>query len=146
VADTLWKIGKVRDMVTIIGALLHDTLEDTDTTPEEIQNLFGAEVLAVVSEVTDDKRLSKQQRKLKQIEHAPHISTRAKQLKLADKICNVYDIAHSPPKNWPLKRRQEYLNWSEQVVAGLRGVNPILDAHYDATLKESKIYLERPRQ
>ncbi|OAD20142.1 HD domain-containing protein 3 [Candidatus Thiomargarita nelsonii] len=143
VADTLWQIGKVHDMVTIVGALLHDTLEDTDTTPEEIQNLFGAEVLAVVSEVTDDKRLPKQQRKLKQIEHAPHISTRAKQLKLADKICNVYDIAHSPPKNWSLKRRQEYLDWSEQVVAGLRGVNPILDAHYDATLSDARAALAR---
>lgn len=138
VANTLWQIGGVRDSVTIIGALLHDTLEDTDTTPDEIQNLLGADVLAVVNEVTDDKRLPKQQRKRLQIEHAPHISTRAKQVKLADKICNVYDIAHYPPKNWSLKRRQEYLDWSEQVVAGLRGVNPALEAHYDMILSEAR--------
>lgn len=142
VADTLWQIGGVRDQVTLVGALLHDTLEDTNTTPEEIQNLFGAEILAVVQEVTDDKRLPKQQRKRLQIEHAPHQSTRAKQIKLADKICNVYDIAHSQPKNWSLKRRQEYLNWTEQVMAGLRGVNPTLETHYDAILAEAKKALE----
>ncbi len=138
VADTLWQIGGVRDMVTITGALLHDTLEDTNTTPEEIQNQFGAEVLALVQEVTDDKRLPKLQRKALQIEHAPHISTRAKQLKLADKICNVYNIANSPPKNWSLKRCQEYIDWAEQVVAGLRGVNHALEARFDSIVAEAK--------
>lgn len=143
VAETLWQIGGVRDMVTITGALLHDVLEDTDTTPDEISNLCGAEVLALVQEVTDDKSLPKQERKRLQIEHAPHQSTRAKQLKLADKICNVYDIVHSPPFDWPLKRRQEYLDWSEQVVAGLRGVNPALEAHYDTLLAEARQALSK---
>lgn len=138
VAHILWEIGGVRDMVTIVGALLHDTLEDTDATPEEIQTQFGAEVLAVVQEVTDDKSLPKLERKRLQIEHASHHSTRAKQIKLADKICNVYDLAHSPPKDWSLKRCQEYLAWSEKVVAGLRGVNPILEARYDAVLAEAR--------
>ncbi len=138
VAETLWRIGEVRDIVTIVGALLHDTLEDTHTTPEEIQTLFGAEVLALVQEVTDDKNLPKQARKLKQIESAPHKSTRAKELKLADKICNVYDIAHSSPKNWSLEQRQEYIIWAEQVVAGLRGVNQSLETHFDIIAAKAK--------
>ncbi len=132
VADTLWQIGGVRDMVTIVGALLHDTLEDTNATPEEIHHLFGEQVLALVQEVTDDKALPKRERKRLQIERAPYKSSRAKMLKLADKICNINDIIHSPPHNWSLKRRQEYIDWSKQVVAGLRGVNPALEAHYDA--------------
>jgi guanosine-3',5'-bis(diphosphate) 3'-pyrophosphohydrolase len=138
VADILWQKGNVRDMVIIIGALLHDTLEDTDATPSEIKKLFGAEVLALVEEVTDDKTLPKQQRKLLQIETATHKSSRAKQVKLADKICNVYDIGHSPPQSWSLELCQSYLDWSEQVVAGLRGINPKLELHYDAILLEAR--------
>jgi guanosine-3',5'-bis(diphosphate) 3'-pyrophosphohydrolase len=143
VADTLWQIGEVHDIVTIIGGLLHDTLEDTKTTPEEIETLFGAKVLALVQEVTDDKSLPKMRRKQLQIEKAPHKSLRAKQLKLADKSCNIYDLTHSPPTNWSSQRRQEYLDWTEQVVAGLRGVNPALETHYDTLLAEARIVLAK---
>ena len=138
VAELLWQQGGIRDMVTIVGALLHDTLEDTNTTPAEIEALCGAEVLALVQELTDDKRLPKSQRKRLQIELAPHKSSRAKQVKLADKICNVYDIIHFPPQTWSLERRQEYLKWSEQVVAGLRGINPALESCYDTVLAEAQ--------
>jgi len=137
VAETLWFQGGVRDMVTIVGALLHDTLEDTNATDEEIRQQFGEQVLTLVQEVTDDKSLPKLERKRLQIEHAPHQSTRAKQVKLADKICNVIDIINSPPHNWSLKRCQEYIDWSKQVVAGLRGVNPALEACYDAIVTDN---------
>ena len=143
VAQMLWQIGEVRDMATIVGALLHDTLEDTETTPSEIHDLCGAEILALVQEVTDDKNLPKLERKRLQIEHAPHKSLQAKQLKLADKICNVSDITHFPPKDWSLQRCQEYLDWTEQVVAGLRGTNPALEAHYDTVLAEAKNALKQ---
>lgn len=131
VAGTLWEVGDIHDIVVIIAALLHDTLEDTDATCEEIQTLFGNDVLQVVLEVTDDKTLPKMERKRLQVENAPHKSIRAKQLKLADKICNVYDIIHAPPHNWSLQRRQEYITWSEQVVVGLRGTNAALESYYD---------------
>ncbi len=138
VADILWQKGGVYSMITIVGALLHDTLEDTDATASEIKNLFGAEILALVEEVTDDKSLPKQERKRLQIETAAQKSSCAKQLKLADKIANVYDIGQSPPENWSLKRCEKYLDWSEQVVAGLRGINPKLELHYDAVLLEAR--------
>jgi len=141
VAEILWQIGGVGDMVIIAGALLHDTLEDTDTTPAEIKNLFGAEVLALVEEVTDDKALPKQQRKRLQIESAAYKSLRAKQLKLADKICNAHDIGHSPPQGWSLQRCEMYLDWTEKVVVGLRGINPKLELHYDAVLLEARTAL-----
>jgi len=121
-----------------MGALLHDTLEDTETTPLEIQNLCGAEVLNLVLEVTDDKHLPKVQRKQLQIDNATRISTGAQLIKLADKICNIYDISHSPPSNWTRERCREYLIWSERVVQGLRGVNVALEAHYDSVLAEAK--------
>ena len=141
VAMTLWEVGEIHEINTLIAALLHDTLEDTNTTETEISELFGTEVLRFVQEVTDDKNLSKKQRKLKQIESAPYKSIAAKQIKLADKICNISDIAHSPPCNWSLERRQEYLDWTAKVVNGLRGTNLALETNYDATLSQAKTVL-----
>jgi len=138
VAETLWEVGGVRDNALLVAALLHDTIEDTDATPEEIKRAFGEEVLGLVLEVTDDKSLPKQIRKQLQIENAAKKSLKAKLLKLADKLCNIHDLIHSPPSSWSLKRRQEYLAWSEKVVRGVRGTNKDLEARYDEVLKEGK--------
>lgn len=138
VVETLWTIGEVRDVTLLVAAILHDTLEDTATTPEEIRENFGEDVLALVLEVTDDKSLPKQVRKQLQVEHAPHKSHNAKLLKLADKISNVQGIITAPPKDWSLERKREYLLWSERVVTGLRGVNPGLESRYDVLLAEGK--------
>lgn len=137
VADLLWEAG-VRDVATLITAILHDTIEDTETSPAELRTEFGEEVLSLVLEVTDDKALPKAERKRLQIEHAPHISPKAKLVKLSDKICNLDDILHSPPADWPLERRQEYALWTEKVVAGLRGSNPALEKQYDELLAKGK--------
>ena len=142
VAMTLWNIGKVYDIPTLAAALLHDTIEDTETTSEEIEQLFGSDVLSIVLEVTDDKSLPKLERKRLQIINAPHKSIQAKQLKLADKACNIRDIIHAPPKDWSRQRCQEYVLWSEKVVAGLRGINPPLEAYYDKFLTQAKQALE----
>ena len=138
VAETLWTVGEVRDVTLLVAAILHDTVEDTATTPDEIRENFGEDVLALVLEVTDDKSLPKQVRKQLQVERAPHKSRDAKFLKLADKISNVRDIIQSPPKDWSLERRREYLLWTEKVVAGLRGVSPGLESRYDERLVEGK--------
>ena len=144
VANLLANVGDVTDPVTLMGGILHDTLEDTQTTPDELEATFGPAVRQVVQEVTDDKSLPKVERKRLQIEHAPHLSIHARQIKLADKISNVQDIIISPPKNWPLDRRQEYLAWTEQVVAGCRGANPALEALYDQILATGWQTLGKP--
>lgn len=138
VAETLWSLGGVRDEALLAAAILHDTIEDTDATPAEIKREFGEEILSLVLEVTDDKSLPKEVRKQLQIETAAKKSPRAKLLKLADKLCNIHDLIHSPPSNWSLKRKQEYLLWSEKVVKGLRGSNQALEVRYDQVLKEGK--------
>jgi len=97
-AEVLWHEGGVLDPVIIAAALLHDTVEDTETTPEEITGAFGKSVAAVVEEVTDVKFLSKHARKELQVARARRASVRAKQVKLADKICNLRDILASPRK------------------------------------------------
>jgi (p)ppGpp synthase/HD superfamily hydrolase len=138
VANVLWTVGEIYDITTIVGALIHDTIEDTNTTPEEIRLNFGEDILALILEVTDDKRLAKQERKLKQIEKAPRISDRAKLLKLADKICNISDIANFPPRNWSCQRRVDYLAWADAVIAGLRGVNVKLEIYFDEVLADAQ--------
>jgi (p)ppGpp synthase/HD superfamily hydrolase len=138
VAELLARVGGVTDLVTLQGALLHDTIEDTNTSPEELEREFGPEVRRVVEEVTDDQNLPKADRKRLQIVHAPHISVRARLIKLADKISNVRSVTHTPPAKWPLQRRQEYLDWTEQVIAGVRGVNPSLEELYFKLLDEGR--------
>jgi len=140
VAEVLSRHG-VSDVVPLQAALLHDTIEDTETTVSELNDAFGVEVLGVVLEVTDDKRLEKAERKRRQIEKAPGLSEYAKLVKLGDKICNVADVAASPPAGWDHTRRIEYLDWTEAVIRGCRGVHPALEAHYDRTLADARVML-----
>ena len=130
-ADT----GGVTDLVTLMAGVLHDTIEDTKTTPEELEAQFGRTVRKVVEEVTDDKSLEKADRKQRQIDHTPNLSKRAKAIKLADKIANVQDVTDAPPANWDRARRLAYLEWTEKVVAGCRGTNAPLEKLYDEVLK-----------
>jgi len=131
-ADVLVNEGGVSDVEVLCAALLHDTVEDTATTHEELVDAFGARVARIVAEVTDDKTLSKADRKRLQVEHAARLSPEAKLVKLADKICNLRDVAERPPASWDLARRREYFDWAKQVVDGLRGAHPRLEAAFDA--------------
>ncbi len=133
VAQVLTEHGDIDDPVILIGAILHDVIEDTETSNEEIAGMFGQEVVDLVLEVSDDKSLCKADRKEQQVITAPTRSDRAKNLKIADKICNVLDMVRFPP-DWSLNRKIEYVDWSEAVVQGLRGVNPKLEKHFDETV------------
>ncbi len=127
-----------RDRLAVLGALLHDTIEDTSTTKEELEVEFGAEIAALVAEVTDDKRLPKQERKRLQIETARHKSRRAKLIKIADKTSNVRSIIESPPVNWDTTRRREYFEWAARVVTGCRGANARLEARFDEAYRRGR--------
>lgn len=145
VANLLVNEAGEMDPVLLAAAILHDVVEDTVDGKKEKKKLvelireeFGEDVLSVTLEVTDDKSLCKKDRKRLQVEHAPHLSVKARKLKIADKIMNVRDITNNPPEKWPLKRIIRYLDWSEKVVGGLRGSNPGLDAIFDETLKTGR--------
>jgi guanosine-3',5'-bis(diphosphate) 3'-pyrophosphohydrolase len=142
VAAILAGEGGVTDGLTLVAAVLHDTLEDTETTPAELATVFGPVIRDLVQEVTDDRTLLKAERKTRQAVGAAHLTDRAKLLRIADKIANVRDVTHHPPAHWDLPRRREYLAWTEQVVAGCRGVNPGLEATYDRVLEEGRAVLE----
>jgi guanosine-3',5'-bis(diphosphate) 3'-pyrophosphohydrolase len=137
-ANILWQEAGVHEPEVIRAALLHDTVEDTSTTHQELVEHFGPKVAGIVAEVTDDRSLPKAARKQNQVDHAPHLTREAKLVKLADKIANLRDVANSPPKGWPLERRQEYFDWARRVVDGLRGVHPKLEGLFD------QAYAQRP--
>jgi len=130
-ASVLAVEGGVETSEVICAALLHDTIEDTETTADELTSIFGSKVTGIVLEVTDDKSLEKAVRKEEQVRHAPHISPEAKLVKLADKICNLRDILASPPAGWSAERKRAYFDWAARVVAGLRGVHPALEGVFD---------------
>jgi guanosine-3',5'-bis(diphosphate) 3'-pyrophosphohydrolase len=134
-AEVLAGEGGVADAEVLAAALLHDTIEDTATTAAELRAEFGARIAAMVEEVTDDQSLPKADRKRLQIEHAAALSPGAKLVKLADKICNLRDVAERPPAKWDLQRRQEYFEWAKRVIDGLRGASPKLEAAFDAAYR-----------
>ena len=138
VSNILCNEGHVTDLNVLCGALLHDTVEDTETTAEELVSEFGQEISDIVMEVTDDKSMDNQQRKQLQIEHAATISFPAKLIKLADKISNLRDITNNPPADWSLERKRKYFDWAKEVIDQLRSVHPGLEEIFDAA------YARRP--
>ncbi len=142
VALLVARATKGQDFNLVIAALLHDAIEDCETPASEIAAAFGEDVAGLVQAVTDDKTLPKAIRKLLQIEHAAHAGRRAQILKLADKTSNLRAMAASPPKGWPLERKRDYVDWARQVVAGLRGACPWLEAEFDAAAALAERALE----
>lgn len=131
VAFLLAKHTDGKDVNLIIAGLLHDVVEDTDGTLEEIEREFNKDVAFLVSEVSDDKSLPKERRKELQIEHAAHASDRGKMLKIADKIVNLTSLTESAPADWETRRISEYFNWAKRVVDQCRNVNPGLEKDFD---------------
>lgn len=138
-ANILCNEAHVTDVNVICGALLHDTIEDTETEPEELEDEFGVEIKDIVMDVTDDTSLHRHERKQAQIDHAPHISREAKLVKLADKISNLRDVSSNPPPSWSLDRRQEYFEWAKKVIDQLRGTDAPLESIFDAAYAQKPL-------
>jgi (p)ppGpp synthase/HD superfamily hydrolase len=131
VASILANEAGINDVTVLQAAILHDTIEDTNTTLEELRSIFGPVVATIVAEVTDDKSLPKEKRKELQVEHAKHISREAKLVKMADKIHNLRDLVINPPPGWSVERIQGYFIWSRAVMDGCRGINSPMDQELD---------------
>lgn len=123
----LWDEADVRDQTVLQAALLHDTLEDTNATEEEIKNLCGLEVLEIVKEVTNDPTLSGEQNKQRQVDHVPGMSHEAKLVKLADRLDNIRDL-RLPPPAWSSEKVQQYYNWGLKLLEAMRGTHPLLES------------------
>ncbi len=138
VAETLVRVGGICDVETLQAAILHDTVEDTETTPEELEAEFGARVRTIVLELSDQKGLSKEVRKRMEVEHAPHLSDAGKRIKLADKLCNLLDISLSQPEKWDHQRKLDYCDFAERIAAGCSGCCEPLERRFAAVLREKR--------
>ena len=135
VANILAEVTDGADAELVAAGWLHDTIEDTGTTREELAEKFGARVAALVVEVTDDMSLPKSTRRERQIKDAPHKSPGAKLIKIADKISNARARIHATPSAEERADLTDYVDWAEKVVAGCRGSNARLDRMFDDTVK-----------
>ncbi|ALC47149.1 Mesh1 [Drosophila busckii] len=126
----------VQDEAVLMAALLHDVVEDTDATFADVEALFGSDVCNLVCQVTDDKSLEKQERKRLQIVNAAKSSSRAKLIKLADKLDNLRDLQINTPSGWTEERREQYFVWAKKVVDNLRGTNSALEQQLDDIFRQ----------
>jgi guanosine-3',5'-bis(diphosphate) 3'-pyrophosphohydrolase len=143
VARVISEVGGIDDPEILAAALLHDTLEDTETEPEELEAIFGKRVCRLVEEVSDNKSLTKEERKQRQIEHAALLSPDAVLIKLGDKISNVMDVTNNPPSDWNLQLREEYLNWAKEVIDNCPKVNATLELHFAKVLRDGRSLLHK---
>lgn len=140
VADLISSVGGVQNEDILAAAILHDIIEDTPTSYEEVKSMFGSTIANIIMECSDDKSLLKAERKLIQVAEARYKSYAAKIVKLADKIANMNDILNNPPTTWDKDRKLAYFDWSKEVVdAGLRGNNPNLESMFDDVYSMKKM-------
>lgn len=147
VAEVAWLLAENtggKDVELIAAGFLHDTLEDTETTYAELLREFGQNIADIVQEVSDNKSISKPERKRLEAEGAPHKSDKARMLKIADKTSNLRTILESPPPDWSEERKKEYFIWAKSVVDGCRGLNKGLEDGFD-TLYKKGMALYQPK-
>ncbi|HEU4718841.1 MAG TPA: HD domain-containing protein [Bacteroidia bacterium] len=127
----------------LIAAVLHDVVEDTPVTGNEIAERFGPRIARIVIELTDDKFLPKEERKRQQLLTSGQLSKEARLIRICDKICNVHDILYAPPRDWPVSRRKDYLEWANAVVNKIRGTHEELEKRFDELYREGVKFLDK---
>lgn len=136
VALSIWESGNIHSSNVIIAALLHDTVEDTQTTFEEIEELFGKRVRMTVEEVTDDPNLSGQEKRQRQVDHAPQMSLNAQLVKLADRLNNLSGLIDNPPANWTPEKVADYFGWGQKLLNALHGTNIKLEKQLQKVIRK----------
>lgn len=136
VADLIWDTGGVHDPVTAAAAILHDTIEDTATTVEDLEKHFGPVIRDLVLEVTVDKLLSKPEQRRLEVTRATTLTHRAKLIRLADKAHNLFSLIDHPPVTWTVERQRQYAEWCAELVVALGPVNPGLESHFQNVLRQ----------
>ncbi len=138
VANLLSAATDGADAELVAAGWLHDTIEDTETTREELAERFSERVASLVVECTDDMRLPKAERRRLQVVNASHKSPGAKLIKIADKISNVRARILPDPTAEERDDLVDYTDWAEQVVAGCRGGSAWLDKTFDEAVAQAR--------
>jgi GTP diphosphokinase / guanosine-3',5'-bis(diphosphate) 3'-diphosphatase len=144
VADALANEGGIRDAAVICAALLHDVLEKTDASSQELRQLFGMKIADTVAELTDDYSLPKTERKQRQIDAMPGLSREAQQVRLADKLCNLRDVLAGSPVEWSNARKSRYVAHAQRVLCRIDGICPPLERKVTEVLELWKARTKQP--
>jgi guanosine-3',5'-bis(diphosphate) 3'-pyrophosphohydrolase len=132
----------VASVPVLMAAALHDTIEDTATTYEELAARFGPEVAGMVREVSDDPALTKAEQRRRQEIGAAGLTYGARLIRLADKISNVRDLVCDPPPHWSPRLTRDYLEWTRRVVDRCRGTDAALERAYDEAYERARASLD----
>jgi guanosine-3',5'-bis(diphosphate) 3'-pyrophosphohydrolase len=125
-AHILTEEGGINCLDTICASLLHDTLEDTDTSSDELKKHFGDVIASIVMEVSNDMTLSSQQRRVYELEKVVSLSHKAKLVKIADKLANIRDVSTMPPMGWTREKKQDYFDFALEIINQIGSVSPRL--------------------
>lgn len=142
VAKILHDEAGIKDDATIIASLMHDTIEDTNTTREEIAELFGNEVASIVAEVSNPPGIGANKHQW-QIDHAKELSDKAASLKVADKIANLRDIVNDPPV-WDQQKKMDYYDHANMMVDAIEKPHPILRDLFKKQYSEGRKKIGQP--
>lgn len=113
--------AKVTDTALLCAAALHDVVEDTAATIEDIEEKFGADVAAVVGAVTDDQNMPREERRARQLHILLNttpvsLRRRARLLRMADKTSNLRSLRQCYPcAEWPIERAEAYISFCKDV-------------------------------
>jgi len=138
VADLIWVSGGSE--IEIVSAWLHDMVEDTPVTLEEIEEKFGKEVAEIVDGLTDPvhfKNFKNSERKQMQADRIGGKSESVRRIKLADQIVNIRFLTTDPEPNWSKEGNIDYVIGAKKIVDKCRGISPVLDEMFDREYKKS---------
>lgn len=113
-------------------ALLHDVLEDTPTTYEELENMFSKPVAEGILALTKNSNLEKDQRMIDSLNRIKKLSKEVWAVKLADRITNL----QPPPVHWSEEKIKKYKVEAEIILKELRGGNEYLEKRLEQKIKE----------
>ena len=127
VADHIRQYKQSHNLDALISAAyLHDTVEDTDTTHEALQDLFGGLVASLVKELTSDPEQIKKVGKAQYLAHKmAAMSSYALVIKLADRLDNVKDITTTRTPQW----RQKYKTETEHILNYIEKTRALSGTH-----------------
>jgi (p)ppGpp synthase/HD superfamily hydrolase len=135
VTDVLSRIGHVTDITILTAAILHYVFDDTQTLKLELDQHFGPKVRYLVQELSENKNSSEPNRMRVQLKRASTLSFPAKNILLAEKICNMQSISSNNPADWSLERKCEYMTQLAQIATSCRGANPYLDQYFNELIE-----------
>lgn len=119
-------------------ALLHDTLEDTNTTFEELETEFGFEIAEGVSALTKNANLPKEEKMLDSLSRISKLRKEVWAVKLADRITNL----QKPPRIWDNPKRINYKKEALIILEKLKGGNSYLENRLQTKIEEYEQYLD----